>query len=134
MWRRKCPYARQRCFNFFSRGGPWYRQCAHFKSPCTIVYYMEEIIDFDAASAAWMKHKIKLQGGWYAYRCRYIHRSSGERCKKAVEASCPKRKYSAREDWIARTVSRYSHRFCWQHRIAGPQKYARSGCDSDTDE
>lgn len=78
-------------------------------------------IDFDEASIEWMKNKKKLEGGRYAYRCQYIH-SKGEQCKKAVEESRPKRKYSIREDWLATSISRDPHRFCWQHRIAGPIK------------
>ena len=78
-------------------------------------------IDFERSSMEWMKNKKKLHGGWYAYRCQYMH-MNGVQCKKVVEESKSKRKYSIREDWIARSVSRDPHRFCWQHRISGPIK------------
>ena len=77
------------------------------------------MIDFIEASTEWMKNKKKLLNGWFAYRCHYIH-SNGLQCKKVCEESKKRVKYSIREDWLASSISRDPHRFCWQHRNRGP--------------
>ena len=82
---------------------------------------MDAAIDFDAASAAWRENKKPLGGGWFAYRCQYIH-TDGKRCNRAVEAAKKQQKYSIREDWVCKSVGIYSDRYCWQHRISGPTK------------
>lgn len=72
-------------------------------------------INFDEASSAWRANKKYLGGGWFAYRCKYMH-SNGKQCNKAVEASKKPQKYKIREDWVCRSSSRAPHNYCWQHR------------------
>lgn len=73
-------------------------------------------IDFDEASTAWRTNKKCLPGGWFTYRCEYIH-SSGKRCVKAVGK--PKRPtYLIRDDWYtAHSSSGDLTHHCWRHRF-----------------
>lgn len=75
-------------------------------------------INFDEASAAWRANKKRLVGGWFAYRCVYIH-SSGKHCMKAVGK--PKRPtYLIRDDWCAaHSYSGDLTNYCWRHRFRG---------------
>jgi hypothetical protein len=73
-------------------------------------------INFDEASSAWRSNKKQLPGGWFAYRCNYIH-SNGKRCSKPVGK--PKRPtYLIRADWRTESGDRGDLvHYCWRHRF-----------------
>lgn len=76
---------------------------------------MNNIIDFDEASAAWRANKKPIGGGWFAYKCEYIH-SNGKQCNKTVEAAKKPQTYKLRENFICTSISRAPDNYCWQHR------------------
>lgn len=73
-----------------------------------------DALTFDDASRAWRSNKIALGGGWFAYRCAYIH-SDGQQCRKAVTNSGPPpadgTNFSSR--------LRQPGRFCKRHKVRG---------------
>lgn len=64
---------------------------------------------FDESSKAWRENKKTVAGGWFAYRCQYLH-STGRRCAKAVFSEPKVTWYQE-----AKREPPPSTRFCKQH-------------------
>ncbi len=71
--------------------------------------------EFDIASRAWRANKIALGGGWFAYRCAYIH-SDGKECKRAVTGSGPPQVTPSGTLLLS---GRQPGRFCKRHKVRG---------------
>lgn len=75
-----------------------------------------DTIDFDTASVAWRANKIVMGGGWFAYRCAYVH-SNGQQCKKEVGGNGGKPRSLCEP--IVFVVRGNPSKFCKQHKIRG---------------